>query len=413
MPFNKVFLTSFGHLLAARVCFSSCHALLLIGLPLVLAGRNVEVSRIGFVMGSYAAGVLVGRPVATWLLGSRSRKWVATLGALLIFGSVLFYWGVPHVSWYLVIRVLQGVGSSLMITATTTMAIDQAPKRRRGRSLSYLGMSHTSTLAAGPVLAVILLEQTGSDVLFATVAGVTLIGLALLSQVVEEVHPESLHPPAGRRKVHGAGRPILVATILLFLNALVHGGAFYFLPLHVSRTLGGNSGLFFTCFALAALSGRFVSGQVSDRWGRLPAGFMAQILLIAGVFLVGGVESMVGLAAAGLVYGAGFGAYMTAMSTFVSDHTSHENRPRIIAVYFSALDLGNSVAGWTLGPVAESVGVPAMLHACLGISLLAGLLFLLGLGRNLAGSFQRAEFKDARRPSTSNPTPDQDGGRGP
>lgn len=92
---------------------------------------------------------------------------------------------------------------------------------------------------------------------------------------------------------------------------------------------------------------------------------------------------MTGLGAAGLVYGAGFGAYMTAMTTFVSDHTSHENRPRIIALYFSALDLGNSVAGWLLGPVAETIGIPAMLQACLGISLVAGVLFLLGLGRNL------------------------------
>lgn len=389
MPSNKVFLTSFGRLLTARVCFSSCHALLLIGLPLVLAGRNVEVSRIGFVMGSYAAGVLGGRPLATWLLGSRSRKWVATCGALLIFGAVLFYWWVPHTSWYLVFRVMQGVGSSLLITATTTMAIDQAPKRRRGRSLSYLGMSHTSVLAAGPVLAVILLDRAGADLLFATVAGVTLIGLALFSRVVEEVHPESLHAPAGREKGHGIGRPVLIATILLFLNAMVHGGAFYFLPLHVSRTLSGNSGVFFTCFALAALMGRFISGQVSDRLGRLPAGFMAQILLIAGVFLIGEVESMERLVVAGFVYGAGFGAYMTAMSTYVSDHTSHENRPRIIAIYFSALDLGNSVAGWVLGPVAESAGVPAMLHACLGISLLAGAFFLLGLGRNLALIFQR------------------------
>ena len=383
MSSNKVFLNPFARLLSARSCFSGCHALLLIGLPLVLAGRNVEVNRIGFVMGSYAAGVLLGRPVATWLLGSRSRKWVATLGALLIFGSVLFYWWIPHLSWYLLIRVLQGLGSSLLITATTTMAIDQAPKRHRGRSLSYLGMSHTSMLAAGPVLAVVLLEGAGSDVLFATVAGVTLIGLLLLLRVVEEVHPESLQAPEGRRPVHGIGRPILVATTLLFLNALVHGGAFYFLPLHVSRTVTGNSGLFFTCFALAALSGRFVSGQVSDRLGRLPAGFMAQILLIAGVFLMGGVESMARLAAAGIVYGAGFGAYMTAMTTFVSDHTSHENRPRIIALYFSALDLGNSVAGWLLGPVAENIGIPAMLHACLGISLVAGVLFLLGLGRDL------------------------------
>ena len=379
-------MTPFGRLLTARVCFSGCYALLLIGLPLVLAGRDVEVSRIGFVMGSYAAGVLAGRPLATWLLGARSRKRVATYGGVLIGGSVLLYWWIPHVSSYMVFRVLQGVGSSLLITATTTMAIDQAPKHRRGRSLSYLGMSHTAVLSAGPLLAVLLLEQAGPNLLFAGTAGVALIGLVLLSRVVEEVHPENLQPPGDRDRNRGIGRPVLLATILLFLNAVVHGGVFYFLPLQVNRALGGNGGVFFTCFAVAALSGRLVSGQAADRLGRLPAGFLAQVLLIAGVYLIGGVESMTGLGAAGLVYGAGFGAYMTAMTTFVSDHTSHENRPRIIALYFSALDLGNSVAGWLLGPVAENIGIPAMLHACLGISLAAGVLFLLGLGRNLVRS---------------------------
>ena len=373
----------FGRLLTARVCFSGCYALLLIGLPLVLAGRNVEVSRIGFVMGSYAAGVLAGRPLATWLLGARTRKRVATYGAVLIGGSVLLYWWVPHVSSYVVFRVLQGVGSSLLITATTTMAIDQTPKHRRGRSLSYLGMSHTAVLSAGPLLAVLLLEQAGPNLLFAGTAGVALIGLVLLSRVVEEVHPENLPSPGDRDRHRRIGRPVLLATILLFLNAVVHGGVFYFLPLQVSRALSGNGGVFFTCFAFAALSGRLVSGRAADSLGRLPAGFLAQVLLIAGVYLIGGVQSMTGLGAAGLVYGAGFGAYMTAMTTFVSDHTSHENRPRIIALYFSALDLGNSVAGWLLGPVAETIGIPAMLQACLGISLVAGVLFLLGLGRNL------------------------------
>ena len=379
-------MTPFGRLLTARVCFSGCYALLLIGLPLVLAGRDVEVSRIGFVMGSYAAGVLAGRPLATWLLGARSRKRVATYGGVLIGGSVLLYWWIPHVSSYMVFRVLQGVGSSLLITATTTMAIDQAPKHRRGRSLSYLGMSHTAVLSAGPLLAVLLLEQAGPNLLFGGTAGVALIGLVLLSRVVEEVHPENLQPPGDRDRNRGIGRPVLLATILLFLNAVVHGGVFYFLPLQVSQALGGNGGVFFTCFAVAALSGRLVSGQAADRLGRLPAGFLAQVLLIAGVYLIGGVESMTGLGAAGLVYGTGFGAYMTAMTTFVSDHTSHQNRPRIIALYFSALDLGNSVAGWLLGPVAENIGIPAMLHACLGISLVAGVLFLLGLGRNLVRS---------------------------
>ncbi len=379
-------MTPFGRLLTARVCFSGCYALLLIGLPLVLAGRDVEVSRIGFVMGSYAAGVLAGRPLATWLLGARSRKRVATYGAVLISGSVLLYWWVPYISSYVAFRVLQGVGSSLLITATTTMAIDQAPKHRRGRSLSYLGMSHTAVLSAGPLLAVLLLEQAGPNLLFAGTAGVALIGLVLLSRVVEEVHPENLQSPGDRDRNRRIGRPVLLATILLFLNAVVHGGVFYFLPLQVSQALGGNGGVFFTCFAVAALSGRLVSGQAADSLGRLPAGFLAQVLLIAGVYLIGGVESMTGLGAAGLVYGAGFGAYMTAMTTFVSDHTSHENRPRIIALYFSALDLGNSVAGWLLGPVAENIGIPAMLHACLGISLVAGVLFLLGLGRNLVRS---------------------------
>ena len=376
-------MSSFGRLLTARVCFSGCYALLLIGLPLVLAGRNVEVSRIGFVMGSYAAGVLAGRPLATWLLGSRSRKRVATYGAVLIGGSVLLYWWVPHVSSYVIFRVLQGVGSSLLITATTTMAIDQTPKHRRGRSLSYLGMSHTAVLSAGPLLAVLLLEQAGPNLLFSGTAGVALIGLVLLSRVKEEVHPENLQPPGERDPHRRIGRPILLATLLLFLNAVVHGGVFYFLPLQVNQALGGNGGVFFTCFAIAALSGRLVSGRVADSLGRLPAGFLAQLLLIAGVYLIGGIESMTGLGAAGLVYGAGFGAYMTAMTTFVSDHTNHENRPRIIALYFSALDLGNSVAGWLLGPVAGNIGIPAMLHACLGISLVAGVLFLVGLGRGL------------------------------
>ena len=292
-------MTPFGRLLTARVCFSGCYALLLIGLPLILAGRNVEVSRIGFVMGSYAAGVLAGRPLATWLLGIRSRKRVSTYGAALIGGSILLYWWVPDVSSYMVFRVLQGVGSSLLITATTTMAIDRTPKHRRGRSLSYLGMSHTAVLSAGPLLAVLLLEQAGPNLLFAGTAGVALIGLVLLSRVVEEVHPENLQPPGERERNRGIGRPVLLATVLLFLNAVVHGGVFYFLPLQVGQTLNGNGGVFFTCFAVAALSGRLVSGRAADRLGRLPAGFLAQVLLIAGVYLIGGVDSMTGLGCRG------------------------------------------------------------------------------------------------------------------
>lgn len=397
----KIFSTSLVNLLAVRFCFSSCYALLLVGLPLIMTRMNIDLGEIGLIMGSYAIGVLVGRPIASWLLCTSSRKLVAEFGALVICGSVLFFWAIPQPPLYGFFRFLQGMGSSLLITSTTTLAIDKTSVNHRGRFLSYLGMSHTAALIVGPFLAITLMDRTGSHVLFMSISILLLAGLGLLTRIDPSIHPEDFRLPAGQKELTALQGPIVVATVLLFLNSMVHGGVFYFFPLYLKDILAINGGLFFTCFAFAALSGRFVSGHISDQIGRKLVGFTAQSILILGVFLIGRVESMTSLIAAGVIYGIGFGAYMTAMTTFVSDRTNHDNRPLIIGIYFSALDIGNGLAGWLLGKVAEFASITGMLKYSLWISLTAGVVFLLFLIGDFIGRANTGR-RPANDPSETN-----------
>ena len=369
---------NFVRIFIARVFFSTSHSLLLVALPLILAAMGSGAQEIGAVMGAFGLGVLLGRPLVTWLLHHNSRKFVVWIGAVIFaVGPILYYW-YSDATWYWYFRLFQGFGFSALFTATLTMVIDQAPASRRGQTLGYLGLSHTTVLVVGPLIAVELLDRFGADVVFLTSCFFSVVGLCLVYFVQEFVHPESA------KAQYGAGRSllrmeILMPTLLLFFIAIVHGAIFFFLPLFVKTSLGQNGGIFFTCFGLSSIAMRLFSGRYSDQFGRRPVALAGLGMLLVGSFLVSQIDSLGILVLAACFYGGGFGGYMPAMTAFVSDRTTVANRAAVIGLYFSAFDMGNAVSGWVMGTLAAWYGIPVMFQYAAGTSLLSFLLFAIFL----------------------------------
>src|SRR5205814_607367 len=99
----------------------------------------------------------------------------------------------------------------------------------------------------------------------------------------------------------------LVPSAILFLVMLGYGGLVTFLPIHATEQ-DVNPGLFFLVFALVVTAVRGYAGHLSDRFGRVTVAAAGLGLAAAALAALAVASDASSLMAAGVIYGAGFGA---------------------------------------------------------------------------------------------------------
>src|SRR5207249_4303386 len=110
----------------------------------------------------------------------------------------------------------------------------------------------------------------------------------------------------------------LVPSAVLFLVMLGYGALVTFLPIH-ARDQDVNPGLFFLVFALVVTAVRNYAGRLSDRLGRVAVAVGGLWLAAAALAALAVARGAGILMAAGVLYGAGFGALTTALLAWCVD----------------------------------------------------------------------------------------------
>src|SRR3989442_7222965 len=139
-----------------------------------------------------------------------------------------------------------------------------------------------------------------------------------------------------------------------------------FLPIH-ARQQDVNPGLFFLVFALVVTAVRNYAGHLSDRFGRVIVAAAGLGLAAAALAALAVASDASSLMAAGVIYGAGFGALTTALLAWCVDVVDEANRGRAMGTYYTALELGIGLGapGARFGVEAVCVS-PALLRATVG-----------------------------------------------
>ncbi|MDZ8263227.1 MFS transporter [Nostoc sp. ChiQUE01b] len=391
--FDALLRCNLVYLFTAGLLFWSSLSSLLPTLPLYINDVGASKQEIGIVMGSFAIGLLLSRPILGRLADERDRKIVLLIGTIVAAIAPFGYLATQSIGLLILVRIFHGISIAAFTTGYSALVADFAPAETRGEIIGYMTLATPIGLAIGPALGGYLEATSGYGILFLLSAELGFVALLGIVQVT--------NPPVQRQEqTEGEDRKfwqilasprVRVPTLVMLLVGLSLGAVHTFVSLFLKSTdVDFNGGLFFTAAAISSFSIRVFAGKASDRFGRglfITFGIFCYVLAL---ILLWQADSAIVFLLAAIAEGAGGGILFSMMITMMADRSLPPERGKIFAICIAGLDLGIAIAAPILGIIAELVGYRDMFGYGAAITSLALVLFLTHSSKNLSNSLRFA-----------------------
>ncbi|WP_162526404.1 MULTISPECIES: MFS transporter [unclassified Mycobacteroides] len=345
-------------------------------LPPYVTGRfGTSATVAGWTVGIAFAATALSRPVAGWFADAgRSRVFVRLGGLLTALG------GAGHliaqsVGEILVARIVMGAGEAALFSAAIPWVLAGVPTAEKGKVAGWFGLSMWGGLAAGPVLASVILQTGSTRAVWVVVTLLGLLSFVLVSLVRAPESPSDLRSPFSLRGLLPRGST--APGVVFGLSAYGYGAinAILVLDLHSRNLAAANYAL--AVFAAAFLVTRFLGSPLVTRWGGRAVWFVVIVIEVVGaLFLAIPSLGTVGAVVGAALTGVGVSLMFPATVSVTLGRTGRTAPGTSVAVMTSFWDLGLLIAGPLSGLIADRSGYGAAFAVAAGVASFA---LLLGL----------------------------------
>lgn len=354
-------------------------AALLPTLPLYIESVGGSKQQIGLVIGSFAIGLLLFRPMLGRLADQRGRKFILLIGAIVATIAPFGYIAFRSLSLLILVRIFHGISIAAFTTGYTALVADLAPVKNRGEIIGYMSLVTPIGLAIGPALGGYFQAAAGDQVLFllaAELAFVAVLGIAQMTNPPVQTQMKTAGKDSQFWQILISPRVRVPSAVMLLVGVSL-GSVHTFVALFIKSTgVDLNAGLFFTAAAISSFVIRLFAGRVSDRVGR---GLFITCSIIAytlASLILWQANSAIAFLLAAIAEGCGGGTLISMITTMMADRSLPQERGRIFAISIAGLDLGMAIAAPLLGAVAELVGYRNMFGYGAVLTFVALLIFL-------------------------------------
>jgi MFS family permease len=139
-------------LFVTSLLFWTSIAILLPTLPAYLDAIGINQQQIGLIIGAFAIGLLVTRPIVGKLADTRGRKVVLLIGTVVVAIAPLGYITVTSIPLLMLIRAFHGVSIAAFTTAYSALVVDLAPAKQRGEIIGLMSLANPMGVAIGPAI---------------------------------------------------------------------------------------------------------------------------------------------------------------------------------------------------------------------------------------------------------------------
>lgn len=368
----------FLRLYILALLYFSANALLNVLIPLQGAAWGASSSTIGVVMGAYMFTTMFFRPWAGHWIQKHGPVKVLRL-ILLVNGAALILYTCTGLGGYLVARILQGVSTAFFSMALQIGIIDALPEKERSQGISFYSLFSYIPGVIGPVLALGLWQTGGMDsftVIFVAIAICTgLFGYSVKMDREEGPSGQS----ANRSGVfHSFGQivknPFLFKCSVLMLSAsIVFGAVTTFMPLYGSQLSSGSAGIYLMLQAAVVVASRFLLRKRIPSDGKWHSFFiMGNMLLLTLAAVCISISSEQGAAflyTGAILMGITQALLYPTLTTYLSFVLPSSNRNVLIGLFIAMADLGVSMGGVVMGPIADYFSYSVMYMICAVLSM--------------------------------------------
>jgi len=279
---------------------------------------------------------------------------------------------------------LQGVCTAFFSMALQLGIIDALPEKDRSQGISMYSLCASMPGIIGPLLA-LGMWQAGNMSYFT----VAMIAIAIFTGVVgyNATMDNNKHEPvSGKKKqevtiVQSFGQLVknphlFKCSVLMLTASIVFGAVITFIPLYASQIESGSAALYLMLQASAVVAARFFLRKKIPSDGKWHSSFIMAVMLILAVAAQCVSFSVIGGTAffyigAGLMGLAQALLYPT-LTTYLTFVLPQLNRNVLIGLFIAMADLGVSLGGIIMGPIADfsSYSFMYMICAILGASMI-------------------------------------------
>jgi MFS family permease len=209
-----------------------------------------------------------------------SKKKIIVVGLMMYAVVSVVYTLVRSPEALILVRVLHGVGSSMMMPVAMAYAMNLTPKGQEGKYMGYLNTALFTGFGAGPFIGGYIYENYSTVTVFNTMTVMIAISLALTILFVPEeqsIGVRSRQSPAPIREIL-ANKTLSSVLVYRGVNALGRGTIMSFLPLFAVQILGLSS----TYIGVILSAGIFLNAFLQTPMGILADRLNRKKLLIAG-----------------------------------------------------------------------------------------------------------------------------------
>ncbi len=153
-------------------------------------GQTTSLAGIGALSFSLAAAA--SRILAGALIDTKSRHIMMVAGGAFMLAGTLLPLLINTGAFFIVWRILQGVGFAATTTAAATAAADVVPVSRLGEGIGYYGLGQAIAMSVGPALAIFLVSTASPLNLYIGLALCAALALVLSLFCIYEKHPMKL-----------------------------------------------------------------------------------------------------------------------------------------------------------------------------------------------------------------------------
>jgi len=352
-------------------------------LPDILAGLDVGARMAGLVVAAASApGILLAPAIG--LLADRFGRREVLVPCLVIFGVSGGLVAVSTNVWMLVaLRFAQGVGSAGLINLAVVLIGDHWEGTERVRMMGRNAAVLTVAVAAFPLLGGALTDLGGWEAPFLLyplsliTAAVALRGLPRSPTLDVRTRDQVVEawPYVRTARILGT----FVAGILVMV--LIFGLFFTVLPLYVERAFGLGPtarGLVLTLPALTSTLSSLALGRMESAAGRRRVLVGSAGLFAVSLGMVAAVPALWALAVGVLVFGFGQGILIPALQDVAASAAPDHSRGTLVALWVSAVRLGQTVGPLIASPVFARLDGPATFAAGSVLSIAMGVGFAFG-----------------------------------
>ncbi|WP_336343896.1 MFS transporter [Halalkalicoccus ordinarius] len=354
-----------------------------LGISPFLVGVILSTNRFVRVVANAPAGSLVDRiGTRTPFVAGLFVEGVATLGYILAMQSAL-----PE-AWFLLARVLWGVGSALVFATAYTIAADVSTGDSRGANMGVVRGGMTLGFPAGLVLGGVVSELFSIPAAFALAAAFALFASVLAYATIPETHVSDSNASVKPWEIETSVPALTVGAVNFGLYFAYLGALFstlvLFLATNELAVLGygpqASSGVLMAITVIAAAGFMFGGGVLSDRLGmRVPILIAFLTVSFAGFVLLATADSVVVLVAACVLIGTGQGGTSGPLIALLADLTPDERMGRAMGTNNVLGDVGGGLGPMISLPLVETLGFASIYAACAIVPLLAGFVLLYGV----------------------------------